>query len=75
MSETRQPSASTFPLPPLRTICGRHITTLPEYYYPTSYQDGTLYFCTEFCLDAFRADPDRFYLAHSRTAKLSQVHE
>ena len=75
MSELRQPFASTSPSPPLRTICGRRITTLPEHYYPTLFQDSTIYFCTEFCLDAFRADPDRFYLAHSRNATLSQENE
>ena len=75
MNELRQPSTSIFPSPLLRTVCGRRITTLPEYYYPTPYQDSTLYFCTEFCLDAFRADPDRFYLAHSRNATLSQENE
>ena len=47
-------------------VCGRAMTTAPEHYYPAMYQGRVIYFCTEFCLDAFRADPDRFYIAHSR---------
>jgi YHS domain-containing protein len=36
-------------------------------WYPRSeYQGQTICFCTEFCLEAFEADPQRFYNAHSR---------
>jgi len=42
------------------------MTTAPENYYPAEYQGRAVYFCTSFCLDAFRADPDRFFAAHSR---------
>jgi YHS domain-containing protein len=45
------------------------MTTAPENYYPAEYQGRTIYFCTEFCLDAFKADHDRFYIAHSKSAK------
>jgi len=39
-------------------------------WYPTAqYQGRTIHFCTEFCLEAFMADPDRFYAAHSRIKK------
>jgi YHS domain-containing protein len=31
-----------------------------------------IYFCTEFCRNAFKADPDRFYEAHGRNAKPGQ---
>jgi hypothetical protein len=35
-------------------------------WYPhTTFQERVIYFCTETCLDAFNADPDRFYAAHS----------
>ncbi len=37
-----------------------------ENYYTAEYQGRTIYFCTEFCLETFNADPDRFYVAHSR---------
>jgi YHS domain-containing protein len=47
-------------------VCGRVITNDPAYCNPALYQDQVIYFCTEFCLDAFRFDPDRFYAAHSR---------
>jgi YHS domain-containing protein len=34
-------------------------------WYPhASYQGRIIYFCTEICLDAFMADPDRFFTAH-----------
>ncbi len=42
------------------------MTNAPENYYPAEYQGRAVYFCTSFCLDAFRADPDRFFAAHSR---------
>jgi len=36
-------------------------------WYPRAeYLGQTIYFCTEFCLEAFEADPERFYIAHSR---------
>jgi len=34
-------------------------------WYPSAeYHQETIYFCTEFCLDAFKADPERFFNAH-----------
>ncbi len=54
------------PEPALETVCHRTMTTAPENYYHAEYQGRIIYFCTEFCLDAFRADPERFYIAHSR---------
>lgn len=65
MSEQSPSSASS----PLRTVCGREMTTAPENYYPAEYRGRVIYFCTSFCLDAFRADPDRFYAAHSRDSQ------
>jgi YHS domain-containing protein len=49
-----------------RTVCGREMTADTAWYPCTDYQGRTIYFCTEFCLEAFHADPDRFYIAHSR---------
>lgn len=48
------------------TVCNRRITSNLEGHLSALYQGRTIYFCTEFCLEAFRRDPDRFYLAHSR---------
>ncbi|MBN1450491.1 MAG: YHS domain-containing protein [Anaerolineales bacterium] len=31
------------------------------------YKGNTLYFCTESCLNAFLADPKRFFCAHNKT--------
>lgn len=42
------------------------MTIPPENYYRAEYQGRAIYFCTEFCLESFRADPERFYIAHSR---------
>lgn len=50
-------------------LCGRRITSDPAYYPQARYRGRTIYFCTEACLNAFRAGPDAFYLAHSRTAQ------
>lgn len=60
-----QPPASSVILPQ-HTVCGREMTTAPENYDSAEYQGRIIYFCTSFCLDAFRADPERFYAAHSR---------
>jgi DNA polymerase-4 len=49
-----------------RTVCRRPITSSLESLPSASYQGRTIYFCTEFCLEAFLRDPDRFYQAHSR---------
>ena len=47
-------------------VCGRRMTVHPNYAIRTDYQGRMLYFCTESCLNAFNADPERFYCAHSK---------
>ncbi len=64
----------TSPTPTFNTVCGRTIHNDPRYYTSAEYQGRTIHFCTEFCLEAFRADPERFYIAHSRP-KLTGSHE
>jgi YHS domain-containing protein len=56
------------PREPIRakTVCGRDMTTDSDWYPRAEYKGRIIHFCTEFCLDAFRADPDRFYAAHSK---------
>jgi len=49
-------------------LCGRRMTVHPDYTIQANHQGGTIYFCTESCLNAFRADRERFYCAHSKTA-------
>ena len=71
MDETNCPPADEAeeeekPVP--RMVCGRRITGDPARFRPTEYQGRVIYFCTETCLEAFLADPDRFYIAHSRRA-------
>jgi YHS domain-containing protein len=51
---------------PKATVCHRIMTVDSEWYPSAEYKGRTIYFCTEFCLEAFRADPERFYIAHSR---------
>ena len=51
----------------LEMVCGRVISGgTASFYHPTEYQGRLIYFCTEFCLEAFLADRERFYAAHSR---------
>ena len=58
-------SDNQLPDPQLANVCQRPITNDPIYHYPTEYKGRTIYFCTEFCLEAFLADPERFFIAHS----------
>lgn len=59
-----KPSSPSSPEPP-RTVCGRMLTTDPANYPQAVYHGKMIYFCTEYCLDAYNADPERFYAAHS----------
>jgi len=47
------------------TVCKRVFHADPTYFPQAEHNGKTIYFCTESCLDAFRADPERFYCAHS----------
>ncbi|MGE5072550.1 MAG: YHS domain-containing protein [Anaerolineae bacterium] len=50
-------------------LCGRIFhNTDPQYFPQAEYRGRRLYFCTESCLGAFLADPERFYRAHRRSA-------
>jgi YHS domain-containing protein len=42
------------------------MTVDSDWYPRAEYKGRMIYFCTEFCLEAFRVDPERFYIAHSR---------
>ena len=59
-----KPSSPNSP-EPLRTVCGRMMTTDPANYPQAIHHGKVIYFCTEYCLDAYNADPERFYQAHS----------
>ena len=48
-----------------RMLCGRVVTADPALCRQAQFQGRVVYFCTEFCQDAFYADPVRFYAAHS----------
>ncbi|NCP86629.1 MAG: hypothetical protein CO094_12730 [Anaerolineae bacterium CG_4_9_14_3_um_filter_57_17] len=49
-------------------VCGRAMTVAAENF-PHALRAGKpVYFCTSFCLEAYLADPERFYAAHSRHA-------
>jgi YHS domain-containing protein len=65
--QMRQDIATKQPSGPVM-VCGRQLTVDPVYVPQEIYQDLTLYFCTESCLNAFRTNPERFYCAHNKTA-------
>ncbi len=62
-----------FPPLPVRstrfvTLCGRIFhNTDPQYFPSAQYRGRTIYFCTDSCLGAFKADPERFYRAHRKS--------
>lgn len=50
------------------TLCGRIFhNTDPQYFPSAQYRGRTIYFCTDSCLAAFQADPQRFYVAHRQS--------
>ncbi len=47
------------------TLCGRIFHNTDSTYFPRAgYRGRTIFFCTDSCLGAFNADPERFYRAH-----------
>jgi YHS domain-containing protein len=48
------------------TVCHRTVSGDLTYYPKAEFRGRTVYFCTEYCLRAFLADPERFYPAHSK---------
>jgi YHS domain-containing protein len=65
VTEPIQPDNSSESKRP-QTVCGRDMTTDIAWYPHADFNGRRIYFCTEFCLEAFLADPERFYIAHSR---------
>jgi YHS domain-containing protein len=63
-------TAITKPIPrAFKTVCRRVFrNTDPRYFPQAQYRGQTIYFCTESCLNAFLADPEPFYKAHSKSA-------
>jgi YHS domain-containing protein len=54
------------PDPALPMVCGRAVAGDPVYFPKAEFHGREIFFCTEFCLNAFRADPDRFYKVHNK---------
>jgi YHS domain-containing protein len=52
--------------PTFVALCGRVFRSDPEFFPQAEYRGCTIYLCTEFCLDAFLSDPDRFVAAHKK---------
>ncbi len=46
-------------------VCGRSVQGDPRYFPNVQYQGRAVFFCTEFCRNAFEAAPDRFVEVHS----------
>ncbi len=61
--------------PQFVSVCKRVFHADPTYYPQALYRGKTIYFCTEACLGAFLADPDRFYRAHSTTGTQKESQE
>jgi len=52
--------------PTFIALCGRAFYSDPEFFPQVEYRGRTIYLCTSVCLDAFLADPDRFYVSHRK---------
>jgi YHS domain-containing protein len=50
------------------TICKRVFNADSTYFPKAEYRGQNIYFCTDSCLNAFLADPERFYYVHSQPA-------
>jgi len=50
------------------TVCKRVFHADSTYFPLAKYHGEIVYFCTEACLNAFLADPERFYCGHSAPA-------
>jgi hypothetical protein len=53
--------------PTFIALCGRAFRSDPEFFPQVEYRGRTIVLCTSVCLDAFLADPDRFYATHRAT--------
>jgi YHS domain-containing protein len=56
-------------LVPIRTLCGRTLISDPAYFQSAEYKGQTVYFCTDYCRNAFERDPERFVEAHGCPAE------
>ena len=54
--------------PDLPLLCGRSVRADPRYIPSTEYNGRLIHFCTDFCLNAFQADPERFQLVHAKNS-------
>jgi YHS domain-containing protein len=59
----------------LPMACGRPINGDPVYYPFAEYRGRVIFFCTEYCRNAFKADPNRFYVVHSHKSKPMQEND
>jgi YHS domain-containing protein len=61
-------SAETSDSTRFHTVCKRVFRANPDYIPSAEYHGKIIYFCTESCLEAFLADSERFFCAHSQPA-------
>jgi YHS domain-containing protein len=47
-------------------VCSRAVAGDARYFPQREYKGRTLYFCTDYCLNAFLEDPERFLAAHRK---------
>lgn len=48
----------------VKMLCGMRVISDPALCNPVRYRDRIYYFCNQFCLEAFQADPEGFSRAH-----------
>ncbi len=63
----RNPGYSSEQLQGIRMACGRITTGNPNYFPQSTLRGRKLFFCTQFCLDAFHSDPQLFLRMHRRS--------
>ncbi len=56
----------------LPMLCGRSIQGNPKYFSSAEHHGEKVYFCTGFCERAYRAEPERFAVAHGKRKDKTQ---
>ena len=69
MSEAETTEIEKTKRPSFVALCGRVFHANSDYFPQAEYRGRTIYFCTEVCLGAYLADPERFVAAHKKSYK------
>lgn len=55
--------------------CGRIINGDPDLFPHATYHGHTIFFCTEFCYNAFSLNPDRFLQVHNKQVTCPDIQD